>query len=176
MGKLWTRSVESATTQSFRLLQKRSTISKGHPSVSRKEPNKSNKWRNMSRKQLIGPVPYSVGEFMNNRNQKNGFACQVCRFEERGKRCQLSFALNTVCGCVRRAMNGKQFIKKTERKSTTVGWHQTMIWVAAASLHTTGLFKKASANEVNQDWNSSIVEFQCSRVEWLLHSKEKLSV
>jgi hypothetical protein len=28
---------------------------------------------------------FGPGEFMNNRT-KNGFACQVCRFEERGKR------------------------------------------------------------------------------------------
>jgi hypothetical protein len=40
------------------LLQKDQPFRKGHPSVSRKEPNKSNKWRNMSRKQqLIGMCP-----------------------------------------------------------------------------------------------------------------------
>jgi len=34
----------------------------------------------------LGCIPIAITEFMTTRNQKKGFACQVCKFEERGTR------------------------------------------------------------------------------------------
>jgi hypothetical protein len=145
------------------LLQKDQPFRKGHPSVSRKEPKQEQQVaEHESETTDRACVPYSVGEFMNNRNQKNGFACQVCRFEERGKR--LMSVVICTKHCLRlctKSHERKAIYKKDGKEISDYSWmapnDDMSCWEKAHSFYIQrGLFKKASANEVNQDWNSSI--------------------
>jgi hypothetical protein len=45
-------------------------------------------------------IPYAYAEFMKKCNQKHGFACQVCKFEERGKRLVYVVICTKHCLCL----------------------------------------------------------------------------
>ncbi len=57
----------------------------------------------------LGCAPQAVSEFMTDRRKKNGFACQVCKFEERGSR------LMTVAICTQHCL--RLCIRSHERKT-----------------------------------------------------------
>jgi hypothetical protein len=70
-----------------------------------------------------GCVPYAYTEFMTNHSQKNGFVCQVCRFEERGKRL-LSVDICTK-HCLRlctRSYERETIFKKDGKEITDYSW------------------------------------------------------
>jgi hypothetical protein len=62
LGKLCELSVESATTNLSGVTSKKINHFERTPALVGKNPNKSNKWRNMSRKQLIGHVSHIRSE------------------------------------------------------------------------------------------------------------------
>jgi hypothetical protein len=121
-------SVESATTQSFRRYFKKINHFGKDTRVSRKEPKQEQQVaEHESETTDRACVPYSVGEFMNNRNQKMDLQC-LCRFEERGE-VDVSCHLHTLFAVVRTKSHELKAIYKKDGKEirTTVGWHQTMI-------------------------------------------------
>jgi hypothetical protein len=111
-----------------------------------------------------GCVPYAVSQFMSDRNQKNGFSCQVCKFEERGNR------LGSVAICTKHCLRLCTKSYERERIFKMVGSEIEEItdyswmapntamscWEKAHSFYIPkGLFVAGTSHHVNQEWSSS---------------------
>lgn len=104
-------------------------------------------------------VPYGYDEFMTDRNQKSGFACQVCRFEERGTRVKGVVICTTHCLrlCVK-SYDRVKIYNKDKKEISDYSWmapdESMSCWEKAHRFYIPkGLFK-IGANEHKQDWSS----------------------
>jgi hypothetical protein len=113
----------------------------------------------------LGCVPHAVLEFITDRNRRKGFACQVCRFEERGPWRIRSVAICTA-HCLRlctRSYDGEKIFTKVGKEIKEISDYSWMApnnsmscWEKAHSFYIPkGLFLPATSQQVNQEWDAS---------------------
>jgi hypothetical protein len=104
-------------------------------------------------------VPHGCDEFTTDRNQKSGFACQLCRFEERGTR--VKGVVTCATHCLRLCVKSYDRVKiynKDKKEMLDCSWmapdESMSCWEKAHRFCIPeGLFK-IGANKQKQDWSS----------------------
>ncbi len=139
------------------ILQQGQPFQKGHSTCTIPKKGQASGAQNFERSNQ-GCVPYSYTEFMKKRSQKNGFACQVCKFEERGLKL-ISVAICTK-HCLRlctRSHERKTIFKSDGEEISDYSWmapdDSMSCWEKAHSFYIPkGLFVLAGTC---QEWSSN---------------------